>query len=195
MNQIDFETLNTRARTSSGFDLQDEQLLQEVAAQLTPYLPQVTEQFYAELQENPETAPYLEGRIDALKATHQRWMESIFQGPWDADFAAQMHRVGEVHVKVELPVEFMASGILLIKKHLMPILTHCFADDAQRLGAVMKAINGITGYCLIIMQESYQSSLLASELERFMAITGISRKLFNNLAAAYRKQEQRPVAA
>jgi hypothetical protein len=36
------------------------------------------------------------------------------------------------------------------------------------------------------MQESYQSSLLAQELDKFMAITGISRALFNNLAAAYK---------
>ena len=51
---------------------------------------------------------------------------------------------------------------------------------------MVKAVNGVTGFCLIIMQESYQSSLLAQELDKFMAITGISRALFNNLAAAYK---------
>jgi hypothetical protein len=38
------------------------------------------------------------------------------------------------------------------------------------------------------MQESYQSSSLAEELERFLIITGMSRLLFDNLAKAYRKK-------
>jgi hypothetical protein len=80
----------------------------------------------------------------------------------------------------------MASGTLLIKKHLVPILTQVYADDVARMGKMMKAVNGVTGFCLIIMQESYQSSLLAQELDKFMAITGISRALFNNLANAYK---------
>ena len=146
----------------------------------------MTEKCYDELQQIPAAVPYLEGRVEGLKATHLAWLQTIFSGPYDANFAASMHKVGEVHVQVKLPVEFMASGTLLIKKHLVPILTQVYAGDALRMGLMMKAVNGVTGFCLIIMQESYQSSLLAQELDKFMAITGISRALFNNLANAYK---------
>lgn len=97
-----------------------------------------------------------------------------------------MDKVGKVHVQVKLPVEFMASGMLLIQKHLIPLLGRIYEDDATQLAKVLKAFNGVTGFALIVMQESYQTSLLAVELEKFMAITGISRKLFENLAKAYR---------
>ncbi|GAA0698661.1 hypothetical protein GCM10009104_29010 [Marinobacterium maritimum] len=186
MSQINFAALCERGKACSGFDAEDEQVLMAEGAKLIPYLSAVTEQFYQDLQQIPAAAPFLEGRIDALKATHKAWLETVFSGPYDEAFAARMHKVGEVHVQVKLPVEFMSSGTLLIKKHLIPILTQVYADDVELLGRMVKAVNGVTGFCLIIMQESYQSSLLAQELDKFMAITGISRALFNNLAAAYK---------
>lgn len=186
MSQTDFATLCQRGKLNSGFDSEDEKLLIQEGGRLLPYLAEVTEKFYDELQQIPAAVPYLEGRVEGLKATHLAWLQTIFSGPYDANFAASMHKVGEVHVQVKLPVEFMASGTLLIKKHLVPILTQVYAGDALRMGLMMKAVNGVTGFCLIIMQESYQSSLLAQELDKFMAITGISRVLFNNLANAYK---------
>ena len=59
-----------------------------------------------------------------------------------------------------------------------------FRDDPERLGTLMKAVNGVTVYCLIIMQVSYREH----ELERFMDVTGISEALYANLSAAYRKK-------
>lgn len=190
MSQTDFEVLCQRGKLNSGFDAEDEQLLIQDGSRLLPYLSEVTENFYTELQRIPAAVPYIEGRVEGLKATHLAWLTTIFSGPYDAGFAAHMHKVGEVHVRVKLPVEFMASGTLLIKKHLVPILTQVYADDVMRMGQMMKAVNGVTGFCLIIMQESYQSSLMAQELDKFMAITGISRALFNNLASAYGDKDE-----
>jgi len=92
-------------------------------------------------------------------------------------------------VRVQLPVEFMSSGIVLINNHLCPVLAEIYADDAAMMGRMVRAVNAVTGYSLILMQESYQTSLLAEELERFLAITGMSRKLFDNLANAYRDSD------
>jgi hypothetical protein len=189
MKQPDFVALCQHGKLNSGFEIEDEQLLIQEGAKILPFLSEVTESFYEELQRIPTAAPFLDGRIETLKSTHHAWLKTVFSGPYDADFAARMHRVGEVHVQVKLPVEFMACGILLVKKHLVPILTQVYADDAKGLGLMMKAVNGVTGFCLIIMQESYQSSLLAQELEKFLAITGISRVLFNNLASAYKDND------
>ena len=48
-------------------------------------------------------------------------------------------------------------------------------------------MNAVLGFSLMVMQESYQSSSLAAELEKFLAITGMSRTLFDNLALAYKE--------
>lgn len=183
---IDFDALCRHGRLYSGFDAEDEAILLEEGQKLIPHLKGVTDNFYVELQKIPSALPFLEGRLEALKKTHEAWLQGVFSGPYDGFFAEQMHRVGHVHVMVKLPVEFMASGMILIRKHLTTVLAEIYADDALTLAKMMKAINAVTGLSLIIMQESYQTSLLAQELEKFLSITGISRALFNNLAAAYR---------
>ena len=183
---VDFDALYKHGRLYSGFDDEDEKTLQAEGAKLLPHLQAVTDQFYAALGQIPDAKPFLEGRIDSLKKTHVAWLQTVFSGPYDANFAARMHKVGEVHVQVRLPVEFMACGMIQIGRYLIPILAQVYAGDTATLARMMKAINSVTGLCLIIMPGSYQSSLLAQELEKFMSITGISRALFNNLAAAYR---------
>ncbi len=183
---IDFDALFQHGRLYSGFDSEDEQTLKAEGGKLLPHLQSVTDQFYAALAHIPDAQPFLEGRLEALKKTHVAWLQTVFSGPYDANFAAHMHKVGEVHVQVKLPVEFMACGMIQISRYLIPVLAQVYAGDSDTLARMMKAINAVTGFCLILMQESYQSSLLAQELEKFMSITGISRALFNNLAAAYK---------
>lgn len=184
MRQIDFSSLNQQAKQFSGFDTVDERVLAQAHAMLVGELDRVTEAFYEELGRIEEAQPFLDGRLDALKATHRRWLERIFTGPYDEDFAAYMHHVGVVHVQVRLPERFMASGIGLIGKHLIPVLAEACREDLERLGTLMKAVNAVTTYCLIIMQTSYREH----ELHRFMDVTGISEALYANLAAAYREK-------
>ncbi len=97
-----------------------------------------------------------------------------------------MYRVGEVHVKVKLPVEFMAGGITLIGNALLPIVARVCDGNYERCMSAHSAINAVLGFSLIVMQESYQTLSLAAELEKFLVITGMSRKLFDNLAKAYK---------
>ncbi|MBA4501085.1 protoglobin domain-containing protein [Marinobacterium marinum] len=184
MRQIDFSQLNRQAKQFSGFDAEDERVLAQAHALLVSELDPVTDAFYAELVGIEEARPFLEGRLEALKATHRRWLERIFTGPYDEEFAAYMHQVGVVHVQVRLPERFMASGIGLIGKHLIPVLSCACAGDLEQLGRLMKAVNAVTTYCLIIMQVSYREH----ELDRFMDVTGISEALYANLAAAYREK-------
>ncbi|MBR9829292.1 MAG: hypothetical protein GYB41_11700 [Oceanospirillales bacterium] len=188
MREIDFSQLNQQAKMFAGFEGADEHVLEQAHALLVGHLDQVTEAFYAELGQIDETGPFLEGRLESLKATHRRWLEKIFTGPYDEDFAAYMHKVGVVHVQVRLPERFMASGIGLISKHLIPVLAEACREDIAKLGVLMKAVNAVTTYCLIIMQVSYREH----ELDRFMDVTGISEALYNNLSAAYRQKNGVP---
>jgi hypothetical protein len=119
-----------------------------------------------------------------LKKTHRRWLESLFTGPFDANFTQAMYRVGEVHVEAKLPVEFMAGAMTLIVSELISLITAHYPRGAS--GELLAAINAVAGFSLLTMQKSYQSASLAEELEKFLKITGMSRVLFNKLAASYK---------
>lgn len=182
----DFEKLTVYGKSFSGLSPDKEALLLEAGQQIKPHLNTVTDEFYQQLQTIPETAEFLEGRVESLKKTHAMWMESLFTGPFDKDFTARMYKVGDVHVKVKLPVEFMAGAMTLINNRLFTLIVETFGEDKRRCADVLTAVNAVTGFSLLVMQQSYQESSLAEELEKFLKISGMSRTLFTNLAMAYK---------
>jgi len=187
MAPVDFEKLASYAKSFAGLTPEREALLAEIGPAISPALPGITEAFYCILTSIPATAPFLEGRLDLLKQTHLRWLEGLFTGPFDVTYTKAMYKVGHVHVKVNLPVEFMAGGVALIGDRLIAEVERLYQDDSQLRLDALGAINAILGFSLIVMQQSFQNSSLHEELEKFLKITGMSRNLFNNLAAAYSK--------
>ncbi|NJD05908.1 MAG: hypothetical protein FIA97_05350 [Methylococcaceae bacterium] len=186
MSDINFEHMTEYAKQFAGLTPEREEILKSLAPVIVPRLSKITDAFYGTLSTIKEASPFLEGRIDVLKQTHLRWLTSLFSGTYDSEYTKAMHRVGDVHVKVKLPVEFMAGGTTLIGDLLLADLDELFRDDPKARTDAVGAVNAILGFSLIIMQQSFQDSSLHAELEKFLKITGMSRALFNNLAAAYR---------
>ncbi len=182
----DFEKLTQYAKSFTGLTTESEKLLKEVGPQIIPSLSSVTETFYAALALIPETKPYLEGRVEALQAMHTQWLEGLFTKDFDTSYTEAMYKVGDVHVKVKLPVEFMSGGMTLINNQLIPLVVNLYSNDPEKCTKVLSAINAATGFSLLTMQQSYQEASIAEELERFLKISGMSQKLFSNLAAAYK---------
>ena len=185
MADIDMVELTTYCKAFSGLNTEREILLKEIADEITPYLGGVTDAFYAELEQIDKTKPFLEGRLEGLKTTHEAWLKSIFTRDFDIEYTKHIYHVGDVHVRIQLPVEFMAGAMTQIQRNLTPILIKLYGNDLPKLEAVTEAIIAALGFSLQIMQESYQSSSLSAELEKFLKITGMSRILFDNLAKAY----------
>lgn len=185
MSSIDFAELTRYAKTFTGLTADKEVLLRELGPAMTPRLGEVTERFYQTLQGIPKAESFLEGRLEHLKATHRKWLEGLFAGPYDETYTKGMYHVGSVHVSVKLPVEFMSGGTTLIQGEMLPVVKDVCEGDAERMAQAMAAINAVLGFSLLVMQESFQSGTLAKELDKFLAISGMSRKLFDNLAAAY----------
>ncbi|MDO9422941.1 MAG: protoglobin domain-containing protein [Methylobacter sp.] len=103
----------------------------------------------------------------------------------DARFAEDMYKVGYIHVRVNLPVKFMAGAMTPINTELIKLTAETMSDDLAKCSQALQAINALTGLALMIMQQSYQESSIAEELEKFLRISGMSRTLFTNLAKAY----------
>jgi len=186
MTELFFSELSAGAKAFAGLTPGRERLLREIAPLVLPQLDAVTDRFYAHLQAIPRTAPFLEGRLPKLRRTHRAWLERLFTEDFDVAFVEQMYRVGNVHVMARLPVEFMAGGMTLIAGELAPLVLRLAAREVERQVALAGAVNAALGFSLIVMQESYQISRLLAEQEKFLAITGISRTLFNNLASTAR---------
>lgn len=191
MTEGHFADLGNYARTLAGLTPDRERLLQEAAPQILPHLDGVTTAFYEQLQNVPRAAPFLEGRLPQLRRTHRIWLEAMFTSAYDAAFVERIYRIGDAHLRAGLPVEFMGGGVTIIGDHLLPVICELAGEDRLRASDLARAVNAALGFTLIVMQESYQLSKLALELDKFLAITGISRDLFTQLS---RGEPGRPVA-
>ncbi len=181
----DFAALTDYAKAFTGLTPEREACLREISAVVQPRLAEVTDKFYARLSEIPQTAPFIEGRLETLKQSHLAWIQSLFSGPFDVSCTEKMYKVGDIHVKVNLPVEFMAGAMSMVNNELIELVTELFSDDREKMKLVLTSINAITSFSLFVMQQSYQESTIAEELEKFLKISGMSRDLFTNLAKAY----------
>ncbi len=185
MAEINISELTEYCKAFSGLTPEREALLKEVKDEITPHLADVTNAFYAELAKIKKADPFLEGKLEGLKNTHEAWLKGIFSDDFNDDYTKHIYHVGNVHVVIKLPVEFMAGAMTQIQRNMTSVLIQLYGDDLPKLQAVTEAIIAALGFNLQIMQESYQSSSLSAELEKFLKITGMSRTLFDNLALAY----------
>jgi len=181
----DMDALMHYAKSFTGLTKEKEALLMAVGPQIIPELNAVTQKFYMHLSTIEQTKPFIEGRLETLQQTHEKWLAGLFSRHYDEEFTRFMHHVGDVHVKVKLPVEFMSGGMTLINNEITPLIFRLFSEDQAKCIAVLAAVNSATGFALLVMQQSYQEGSLAEELDRFLKISGMSKVLFSNLAEAY----------
>jgi hemoglobin-like flavoprotein len=155
----DFDVLIEHSKLLSGLTPELEACLKEIAPIVIPHLEKVTDAFYRRLIMIPSTRDFLEhnnAQLEKLKDTHLAWLNSLFTRDIDAEFAKDMRHVGEVHVSVQLPIEFMAGSMRLINKELIKIVIDALYDNKDQCTKALQAISAVTGLTLIMMQKSYQ---------------------------------------
>lgn len=155
----DFGALIIENKLLAGLTPELESCLKEIAPLITPRLKQVTDTFYIRLVSVPSTCKFLqnhETQLDKLKATHLTWLTSLFTRDIDAEFAKEMTHVGDVHLAIQLPIEFMSAAMSLINKELIKIVIETLGDDKEQCTKALQAISAVTGLTLVLMQKSYQ---------------------------------------
>lgn len=152
------DTLMANGKSISGLTPELEALLKAIAPTMLPHLPKVTDAFYVRLLTSPATSVFLKdhvNKLDMLKGTHLAWLNSLFTQDIDIPFTEKMIKVGEAHVAIKLPLEFMVSATFLIQKELIQVIVDEFGGDKQQCSQALQAVNGVLGFSLVIMQQSY----------------------------------------
>lgn len=170
VEQPDLETF----LTISGFCENDAERLFRLGDTIRPFLPELTDRFYVQLQASEITRPYLNGRIDQLKQTHLTWLNSLFSGVYDDDFLSAQQNIGVAHVRAKVPPLFVSSSMSFLRAEVPAVLS----DEAiQNLGETRAAC---TSSILKILDLTH-FLIDGAYFERIMDTMGISRNLLNRL--------------
>lgn len=140
------------------------------------YGGKITDHFYKSLARYPRTAAIIEGRVDALKATHKMWMMGLFTGDYGRSFFDTQYRIGQVHVTNNIQPEFVESVMSILRTEGRWAINEelGFSDDAA---AKSDAYVKVLDLCLMTINLAYTDE----RLNRISKVTGMSRRLIENL--------------
>lgn len=135
----------------------------------------ITDQFYTILGQYPETARLLDGRVDALKATHKRYLGELFAGDYGETYFQNRLRVGQVHVRVGLDAFFVEAVMSFLRTAGLLAIRQEVADPVEAQALTVSYIK-LLDLDLLIVNLAYGEE----RLTRLTKFTGMSRRLLEN---------------
>jgi len=165
-----------------NFDETDVANLKSLAPTFVIHGPGVTDRFYETLGRFPETAKLIDGRIDALKATHAQWMSELFAGDYEEAYFDRRVKIGMVHVRIGLPPYFVEAVMNFIRTEGLLAIHQEHPNNADTLS---RSLLKILDLDLILINMAYSEE----RLDRVAAFTGMSRKLIENVITRAKKKK------
>jgi len=142
-----------------GLCEEDQDIMARVAPYVAPHIPSLTDRFYEILKKDNQTAPYLEGRIDALKKTHISWLQELFSGDYGEAFIHRQEKIGEVHVKVRVPPLFVAASMSFLRAEL-PLVIAENVPDKNEVGKAVASLLRLLDLCQYLIDRKYNGALM-----------------------------------
>lgn len=172
------ETSEVFSEMKSFLDFGDEDIenLKSLAPIFEKHGGAITDAFYETLGQYGTTAKLIEGRVDALKATHGQWMTELLAGDYGDAYLQRRMKIGQVHVRIGLPpyyVEAVMNNIRVGGHHAM----NQEISDKAEVDAKYASLVKILDLDLLIINMAYSEE----RLDRMSSITGMSRKLVERL--------------
>lgn len=155
-----------------GFTDRDVDALRSIAPIFAADGAAITDLFYAKLTGDPEQNALIEGRVEALKRTHNRWMAELFAGDYGAAYFDNRWKIGIVHVRVGVRPWWVEAVTSFLRTEGLGLLTDKIEDAGQRTRAV-QALVKILDIDLMIINLAYSQETI----DRLSQFTGMSKKL------------------
>jgi hypothetical protein len=161
-----------------GFTAEDVASLQAIAPIFATKGAAITDLFYVKLAQNPEQNQLIEGRVDALKRTHNQWMTELFAGDYGEAYFASRWKIGLVHVRVGVKPWWVEAVTSFLRTEGFGLITDEITDESQRTRSVQALIK-ILDIDLMIINLAYSQETI----DRLSSFTGMSKKLIERCVA------------
>lgn len=142
-----------------GLCREDQEILSQIGPSIIPHIPSLTDAFYAVLQSDPQTAPYIEGRVEQLKKTHIAWMTELFSGNYGPEFIQRQERIGDIHVQVRVPPLFVAASMSFLRAAFPNLLTK-HIEDPDMAGKAVGSLLRLLDLCQYLIDRKYNATLM-----------------------------------
>jgi len=145
-------------RQNYRFGQEDIDLLNGLAPLIDSQADRLVDDFYAFLQEMPDTAAFLtdEQRLGRLRRAHRAWLLALFSGPFDEHYFQRLTRIGQAHVRVGLSAHFVYVAMNFIRQRLRHLIETEL--DPSSHAAAGQAVDKILDLNLDVIARTYHEA-------------------------------------
>lgn len=126
---------------------------------VAPAAPALIEDFYAEIQRQPEALRVITGgtaQIERLSQTLREWLAQLFSGIYDDEYVARRWRVGHRHVEIGLAQRFTSLALARLRVGMTNRICAGWKGSAAELAASMNSLNKLLDLDLALIQDAYE---------------------------------------
>jgi hypothetical protein len=135
---------------------EEKTLMNSLAGPAAEIAPEMTNAFYERLFQHQQTAEYLEGvGMERLHSMVAQWFIELFSGTYDQDYARRRMAIGQIHVRIGLPVRYPLAMLDVV----MPF-GETIAQQSNRPEEAVKAFRKVLALDVAIFNQSYEDNQL-----------------------------------
>lgn len=132
-------------RTSGGVDAKTRALLAEFRPVLSAHLDDIVGEFLSYATAWPEMRPIAQSpqAMQCFREAQGRHLLNLFSGAFDEGYFARVSRMGQAHERAGLEPRWYLGAYGHVLKRLVELAIETCGSDAQRLLAMVSAINRV----------------------------------------------------
>jgi methyl-accepting chemotaxis protein len=167
-----------------NFDARQRGILPRMAGTLRKLIDSGLDQFYAKVQQTPETARFFRDQthISGAKAAQGQHWSRIIDGEFDQRFHDSVRKIGAIHARIGLEPRWYVGAYALILDHLLSGLARHHAPWRRLLGLTRgpsqaEASIALVKAALLDMELSISTYFAETQIERDQAIATLEGAL------------------
>lgn len=154
--QIKNEATLTELVALMGLTAAESALMQELQSHATQVAPAMVKAFYDRLFAHANTAEYLANvSMDRLHSMVADWFTTLFSGQYDANYARRRMVIGEIHVKIGLPVRYPLAMLDVVMPFGEQLVQHSSSP-----AAAATAFRKVLSLDVAIFNQAYEDNQL-----------------------------------
>jgi signal transduction histidine kinase len=158
---VDVSVFFERIKSYVGWQERDAERVRLAWPQVKPLVPGLVEDFYRTILAHDFTSRVISGgepQVERLKGTLASWVESLFTGSYDDEFAETRWRVGRRHVQIGLNQAYAMAALTRLRIGITSGLCQVSDLPGHELCETVIAVNKLLDMDAAIIDYAYQQS-------------------------------------
>ena len=160
------------------FSNEEAKILKELQPQMEVLADTFVDEFYDYIWGFGKTAQFLKNKdiITHHRAKIKEWFINLFCGKYDMPYFRHLYKIGEVHVKIGLPTDYVNSAFSFVRIFTLKSIEDNFENKTRHVQEI-NAIEKIIDINLGVLTSSYREE----ELGKFLSLSKFEKSILVGL--------------